>query len=301
MIYKFIDTNGSEITVNSISSLQALVDSETIKETTKVKAGLRGKWTIANKIDGLVFNKQEFIEELNKEQKEDIRTFIISDEKAELTERVQENKQEVINKENIVNNKQPWQNLKNEVESNIETQALKKDEELIDGKLEESPENSETDIDNNDENWNSETEDLNRDKTYDDINVQGINFFDSIGICFKKYFNFSGRASRSEYWYFQLFVFPIIIWSQFPSDDGFLLMLQIILLFGVIIPALSCSVRRFHDIDKNGWWVLINIIPFVGWIALIILLSQKKLVQPLITKKMLYSGMAEFKKMFFLF
>ena len=61
MIYKFIDTNGSEITVNSISSLQALVDSETIKETTKVKAGLRGKWTIANKIDGLVFNKQEFI------------------------------------------------------------------------------------------------------------------------------------------------------------------------------------------------------------------------------------------------
>ena len=109
-------------------------------------------------------------------------------EKAELTERVQENKQEVINKENIVNNKQPWQNLKNEVESNIETQALKKDEELIDGKLEESPENSETDIDNNDENWNSETEDLNRDKTYDDINVQGINFFDSIGICFKKYF-----------------------------------------------------------------------------------------------------------------
>lgn len=275
MIYKFIDTNGSEITVNSISSLQALVDSETIKETTKVKAGLRGKWTIANKIDGLVFNKQEFIEELNKEQKEDIRTFIISDEKAELTERVQENKQEVINKENIVNNKQPWQNLKKEVESNIETQALKKDEELIDGKLEESPENSETDIDNNDENWNSETEDLNRDKTYDDINVQGINFFDSIGICFKKYFNFSGRASRSEYWYFQLFVFPIIIWSQFPSDDGFLLMLQIILLFGVIIPALSCSVRRFHDIDKNGWWVLINIIPFVGWIALIILLSQK--------------------------
>ena len=49
MIYKFIDNNGSEITVNSISSLQALVDSETVKKDTKVKAGLRGKWTSAKK------------------------------------------------------------------------------------------------------------------------------------------------------------------------------------------------------------------------------------------------------------
>ena len=55
MIYKFIDKNGSEITVNSLSSLQALVDSETVSEETKVKAGLRGKWTTASKIEELVF------------------------------------------------------------------------------------------------------------------------------------------------------------------------------------------------------------------------------------------------------
>ena len=55
MIYKFIDTNGSEISVNSLSSLQALVDSETVKENTKVKAGLRGKWTTASNIEELVF------------------------------------------------------------------------------------------------------------------------------------------------------------------------------------------------------------------------------------------------------
>ena len=58
MIYKFIDVNGSEITVNSISSLQALLDGETIKENTKVKAGLRGKWTTAKNIDELVFTKE---------------------------------------------------------------------------------------------------------------------------------------------------------------------------------------------------------------------------------------------------
>ncbi len=52
MIYKFIDNNGSEISVNSLESLQALVDSDTIKESTKIKAGLRGKWTTASEIDG---------------------------------------------------------------------------------------------------------------------------------------------------------------------------------------------------------------------------------------------------------
>ena len=50
MIYKFIDNNGAEITVNSISSLQSLVDSETVKKNTKVKAGLRGKWATAGNI-----------------------------------------------------------------------------------------------------------------------------------------------------------------------------------------------------------------------------------------------------------
>ena len=60
MIYKFIDINGSEITVNSLSSLQQLVDSETVKKDTKVKAGLRGKWTTAKKIPELFFEKDIF-------------------------------------------------------------------------------------------------------------------------------------------------------------------------------------------------------------------------------------------------
>jgi hypothetical protein len=86
MIYKFIDNNGAEITVNSISSLQALVDSETIKENTKVKAGLRGKWTTAGKIEGLVFAKEEEIaDDVSEEPKEDIKSFITSEETKEET------------------------------------------------------------------------------------------------------------------------------------------------------------------------------------------------------------------------
>ena len=51
MIYKFIDNNGAEITVNSLSSLQTLVESDTIKGNTKVKAGLRGKWIKAEHLN----------------------------------------------------------------------------------------------------------------------------------------------------------------------------------------------------------------------------------------------------------
>ena len=71
MIYKFIDNNDQEITVNSLSSLQALVDSETIKKNTKVKAGLRGKWATAETTEGLIFEGKK-VEETPKEETEDI-------------------------------------------------------------------------------------------------------------------------------------------------------------------------------------------------------------------------------------
>ena len=82
MIYKFIDNNGSEITVNSLSSLQALVHSETVKKNTKVKAGLRGKWTTAENISDLVFEekKEEQIPEEIIEPEEDIKTFLTKEE-----------------------------------------------------------------------------------------------------------------------------------------------------------------------------------------------------------------------------
>ena len=84
MIYKFIDNNGSEISVNSLSSLQALVDSETIKENTKVKAGLRGKWTTAAEIEDLVFASEKIVEDEKIEEPEgDIKSFITGTDNTE--------------------------------------------------------------------------------------------------------------------------------------------------------------------------------------------------------------------------
>ena len=105
MIYKFIDINGSEISVNSISSLQALVDSETIKKQTKVKPGLRGQWTIASNVTELVFPESEYDEtEKIKDSEEtadtevDIKSFITNPKnKEDVIE--EEDKKDVIEEE----------------------------------------------------------------------------------------------------------------------------------------------------------------------------------------------------------
>ena len=272
MIYKFIDNNGAEITVNSISSLQALIDSETIKENTKVKAGLRGKWTTANKIEGLVFAKEEEIaDDVSEEPTEDIKSFITSEETKEETIKEEPKPvKEELKKEEV----QPWQSPKQE--------EISKSEPIEESKISEPADETETEVGNtliddtsNDDEWNEKQEDDQRDKTYDDENVVGLNFVDAVSTCFKKYFNFKDRASRSEYWYFQILVFPIALWNQFPSNEDSVFFFQIILLFVVLIPAFSSGVRRLHDRDKSGWWILINFIPFVGWIILLIMLAEK--------------------------
>ena len=88
MIYKFIDNNGSEISVNSLESLQALVDSDTINENTKVKAGLRGKWTTASEIEGLNLIKEEI--QNTSEPEEDIKSFITQSENSTPQEETKE-------------------------------------------------------------------------------------------------------------------------------------------------------------------------------------------------------------------
>ena len=91
MIYKFKDVNGNEITVNSLSGLQSLVDGDTIKKDTKVKAGLRGSWTTAEDIPELVFNENIAEEETSEdiaEPDEDIRSFITKDKIEKQTEEV---------------------------------------------------------------------------------------------------------------------------------------------------------------------------------------------------------------------
>ena len=99
-----------------------------------------------------------------------------------------------------------------------------------------------------------------------------MNFTKSIQTCYKKFFDFSGRASKSEYWWFQLY--GIIIYGLLFVFQGDLALVFSILAIANAIPLWAAAVRRLHDTDKSGWFVLISIIPFIGLIIIFLLIAD---------------------------
>lgn len=98
-----------------------------------------------------------------------------------------------------------------------------------------------------------------------------------------KYAQFKGRAGRSEFWMFYL-VYIIIgavfsILMNLVASISFLyyiiLVLQIIVILGLLVPTLAVSVRRLHDIGKGGGWIFINLIPLIGSIWFLVLLIKE--------------------------
>lgn len=76
-----------------------------------------------------------------------------------------------------------------------------------------------------------------------------MGFGEAITSCFSQYIGFSGRACRSEYWYFALLVFLINIVIGIIGSD----ILTALVALALFLPSLSVGVRRLHDIDKSGW------------------------------------------------
>jgi uncharacterized membrane protein YhaH (DUF805 family) len=87
------------------------------------------------------------------------------------------------------------------------------------------------------------------------------------------YANFSGRARRSEFWYFHLISFVIsIILSLIDLAIGYRIdIIGTLYSIIVLIPGLAVSVRRLHDVGKSGWYYLLVLLPVIGWIWLLIL------------------------------
>jgi uncharacterized membrane protein YhaH (DUF805 family) len=83
--------------------------------------------------------------------------------------------------------------------------------------------------------------------------------------------NFSGRASRSAFWWFWLagFIADVVLQAIVRSAGS--LTLSYLVSLAVFVVTLSVAVRRLHDSDKSGWLVLLAIIPVLGWIALLVL------------------------------
>lgn len=122
-----------------------------------------------------------------------------------------------------------------------------------------------------------------------------MTFTESISTCYSKSFNVSGRASRSEYWFFYLFLVLVyallmILAAVFSANsydydeygrsigsaEPYFIMIALGIFYLCSIPAFICVLaRRLHDIGKSGWWQLISLIPFLGGIIVFIWTLQE--------------------------
>ena len=105
-----------------------------------------------------------------------------------------------------------------------------------------------------------------------------MNVSETISTCLRKYFAFNGRASRSEYWWFQLFIILLsvgvaLIGAASGGDEGAEVLSRIVSLL-TVIPIYAAGSRRLHDVNKSGWWQLISI-TIIGIIPLIIWLTKE--------------------------
>lgn len=97
----------------------------------------------------------------------------------------------------------------------------------------------------------------------------------------EKYVDFSGRAPRSEFWWFILFVFIVsailsaldmALFSGMLEEIG---PLSLIFTLITLIPAIAVTTRRLHDVDRSGWWQLLLFLPLIGFIVIVWWAVQK--------------------------
>ena len=188
------------------------------------------------------------------------------DDKTENNDLYIENKEENSIQDKI---ETPWDN---ELNGEIEIKKNIKEDKIVEEE-------------NTDENLSEQEYQQDSDHEVDDaiidkeVHASGyVSFPKAVKLAFKNYFNFSDRSSRSEYWFFLLFIILLEIAFIFladviPSDTFAIITVVTYILY--IIPSISVSVRRLHDIDKRGWWIFISVIPVIGWVFLIILHCQE--------------------------
>lgn len=98
-------------------------------------------------------------------------------------------------------------------------------------------------------------------------------FGSAITICLRKYADFQGRAPRAEYWWFTLFTilvdvaFSVVAAALHEHAIG---ILGDLVSLALLLPTIAVGARRLHDIDRSGWWQLLNLVPLVGWIIVFV-------------------------------
>lgn len=96
------------------------------------------------------------------------------------------------------------------------------------------------------------------------MDTNPLSFGKAISNVFSNYATFSGRARRSEFWWFAL-LNVLVVWIPY---------LGWVWSLAVLIPGLALAVRRLHDTGRSGWFYLLSVIPLVGWILMIVWFCQ---------------------------
>ena len=101
-----------------------------------------------------------------------------------------------------------------------------------------------------------------------------MKFTESVKSVYSKYATFSGRATRSEYWWFVLFLYATIMCAVLLGvatgiDKPILALIGIFVVLS-FSPIVALRVRRLHDIGKSGWWIFLGLVPYIGGFILFI-------------------------------
>ncbi|WP_215866812.1 MULTISPECIES: DUF805 domain-containing protein [Acidithiobacillus] len=107
--------------------------------------------------------------------------------------------------------------------------------------------------------------------------MQMVNAY--LNVVKNNYFQFHGRMARAEFWWFTLMnflialalTFIVLLLSAMKNTDLAIAIIGIYYL-ALLLPTLGGQIRRLHDIGMSGWWILINLVPYIGAIALLIML-----------------------------
>ena len=106
------------------------------------------------------------------------------------------------------------------------------------------------------------------------MRMRNLDMMEACKMYWQKYAEFEGRSRRAEYWWAYLMTFVIGLILGWIPVVGWLASLA------MILPSIAVGVRRLHDINKSGWFMLLNLIPIVGQIILIIWFCQEGTIGP---------------------
>ncbi len=109
---------------------------------------------------------------------------------------------------------------------------------------------------------------------------KSMGFVGAVATCFRKYVDFSGRARRPEYWWFMLFYWLVLV--VLTAVDAVIIgtrggagIFSGLAMLALFLPTLAVGVRRLHDTDRSGWWLLIGLVPLIGGIVLLVFMCLR--------------------------